>query len=850
MDKTDNKLIIIDGNSIFYRSFYALPLLRNPKGEPCNAIYGFFIELVKIIQNYNPTHIAIAFDKTRSKLRTELYSEYKATRKKAPDELLSQLSLIRDCLDEVGFKYFAIDGVEGDDVVGSLAKRFSNECDTYIISSDRDLFQLISPKIKMLYVKKGMSDVRELDSDGLQELMGYRPCHVVDIKALAGDTADNIPGVDGLGEKSAIELVTKYGSIENIIEHIDEIKARQRAAIENSNEIWKMCRQLATIYTDVSLENISLDDLKFTYPLSSKAKKLFTEYGFRTLINKPEIFADSSATMQTSFITDNIALNKVKNQVTTTAALKKVIALAKDAGECLVVFNKTDIELCVGGDAFVVQKDFDMFGMIACDIVANVSIKKYLIDNREAREFALLFGKTFAGEFVDLMIASHIASGRVVKSKEDIVLKLSSEENIVFELKNLCEEAINNLKKENLYDLYNNVEIVLSEVLFDMSMNGFKVDAENFIRLHKKVDTELKNLDEQIYELCGVRFNIRSPKQLADVLFNKLGLPNKHRGSTGIEVLEEIENMHAALPLIIRHRKLGKFMGTYLDGFLPYISGDGFVHTVFNQTLTNTGRLSSSDPNLQNIPVRNEDSQLIRSLFCPRSSDNVLIDADYSQIELRLLAAFSGDEQMIDAFKSGRDIHSETAMSVFGVAPNLVTSQMRRIAKVVYFGIIYGISGYGLAQDLKITQKQAKEYIESFFKLHPKVKNYMDNIVVQAKSTGRVQTMLGRFRNIDAEINAPNFMIRSGAERAAQNMPLQGSAADIIKLAMINVYNRLKKEKLEAKLICQVHDELVIDCPKAEESKVKAILKEEMEHAVNLAVPLEVEISSGTLWQH
>ncbi len=842
-----NKLIIVDGNSIFYRSFYALPLLKNPKGQPCNAIYGFFIELVKIIQNYQPTHLAVAFDKSRSKLRSDLYSEYKANRKKAPDELLSQLTLIRECLDVAGVKHFAIDGVEGDDVVGSLARRFEKECETFIISSDRDLFQLISEHTKMLYVKKGMSDVRELDPKALCDLMGFAPSHVVDIKALAGDTSDNIPGVEGIGEKSAIELVTKYGSIENILSNIDEIKPRQKTALLGKEDVWQLCRKLATIYTDAPLGDVTLNDLVYTYPFNQATKEMFTEFGFRTLINKPEIFASGDSSVGLV----NVSVDEVHERklVNTMSELVAVLSIIKKEGECAVYFGD-ELEIFAGGNAFTVKVDFDMYREIACKVLSDKNIRKFVLDNRKAREFVRDFSCVLEGEIFDFMIADHLRSGRVIKSEEDVIAKHSSKDRIIFDLIPLCQDAEKDLKDKNLYDLYVNVELPLSEVLDDMSVQGFKVKCGTFVKLNTKVDRELESLSREICKMCGVDFNIRSPKQLADVLFGKLGLPNGSKGSTSIDVLEWLEDKHPVIPLIIRHRKLGKFMGTYLDGFLPYISEDGFVHTIFNQTMTNTGRLSSSEPNLQNIPVRSEDSQEIRALFCPRSLDHVLIDADYSQIELRLLAAFSGDEQMIDAFAKGRDIHTETASSVFGVKPELVTSQMRRIAKVVNFGIIYGISGFGLAQDLKITPKQAKAYIDSFFELHPKVKEYMDKVISDAKSTGKVYTMLGRFRNIDAEINSHNFIIRSGAERAAQNMPLQGSAADIIKMAMINVYKRLRREKLEAKLICQVHDELVIDAPKSEEEKVKKLLKEEMENVVSLAVPLEVEVSSGSLWQH
>lgn len=835
-----NKLIIVDGNSIFYRSFYALPLLKNPKGEPCNAIYGFFIELVKIIQNFKPTHIAIAFDKTRSKMRTELYSEYKANRKKAPEELLSQLVLIRDCLDVAGVKYFAIDGYEGDDVVGTLARRFEDKCETFIISSDRDLFQLINDKTKMLYVKKGMTDVRELDPDALFELVGYKPCHVVDIKALAGDTSDNIPGVEGIGDKSAVDLVTKYGSIENIMSNIGELTTRQAKALSGSDDVWKMCRKLATIYTDAPIGDISLDDLTYTFPFDEKTKNLFTEFGFRTLINKPEIFAEAKTEKESSL--KKIKIESLKDL---NAALKKI----KELGKCAIVFDEF-INITGGDEVYEVENEPVLLKKFGSEILANAKVYNYFIDSRKARDFAADLDVKVQGDYFDFMIADHLRSGRVVKSEDDLISKYSTKKDIIFDLITLSENAKIDLKKENLEKLYYELELPLSKVLFEMSEEGFKIKTDSFIALHADVENELDRLAKQICSMCNIDFNIRSPKQLADVLFGKLGLPDNHKGSTSIDVLESLNFLHPVMPLIIKHRKLGKFMGTYLEGFLPFISMDGFVHTIFNQTLTNTGRLSSSEPNLQNIPIRNEESQMIRSLFCPRSTNHVLIDADYSQIELRLLAAFSGDEQMIDAFRSGRDIHTETAMNVFGVDVANVTTQMRRIAKVVNFGIIYGISGYGLAQDLKITQKQAKAYIDSFYVLHPKVKDYMDKIITDAKTSGRVYTMLGRFRNIDSEINSPNFVIRSGAERAAQNMPLQGSAADIIKLAMLNVSNRLKKENLEARLICQVHDELVVDAPKSEEKLVRKILKEEMENVVSLSVPLEVEISSGSLWQH
>lgn len=838
----NNNLIIVDGNSIFYRSFYALPLLKNNKGEPCNAIYGFMIELVKIIQTFKPKYLAVAFDKTRSKERTALYSEYKANRKKAPAELLSQLGLIGSVLDVVKVPYFAIPDFEGDDVVGTLAKKFEDKCNTYIISSDRDLFQLISDKTHMLYVRKGISETIELTPNVLKEKFGFLPKHVVDIKALAGDTSDNIPGIAGIGEKSAEELVVKFDTIENIIAHIDEIKPRQKAALEGKENVWQMCRKLATIKIDVPLGDVKLEDLLYEFPFNNATKELFVDFGFKTLTNKPELFSSGNKDV-------NLEMKEeaplVIEEINSAQKLDKIISQIKENKECSVYESDDYIMLNVKNDLYkIAEGNYVLCEKIAKFVLKDCKINKILIDNKVFYNFAKKYGGTLSLPYFDLMIADHLSSGKVVKSVEDFVSKNSSPSRIISDMPKLAKTLEQKIRDEKVDKLFYDVETPLSLLLNEMSDAGFKVKTTTLIALNEKLNSEAKMLESEIYKLCGGEFNIRSPRQLASVLYEKLGLPGNKKGSTKSDILDELADRHPVIPLLQQYRKITKFIGTYLEGFIPYVSGDGFVHTKFNQTLTNTGRLSSSEPNMQNIPIRGEGSEELRTMFCPRSSGNVLVDGDYSQIELRLLAAFSGDPLMIDAFNRGCDIHTETASEVFGVPKTLVTTQMRRIAKVVNFGIIYGISGFGLAQDLKINSKEAKKYIDSFFEKHPKVKEYMSSVVEKTKQTGKAYTMLGRFRNMDAEINSHNYLIRSSAERAAENMPLQGSAADIIKLAMINVDKTLKKNNLKAKLISQIHDELIVDCPKEEEELVKQIMHQEMENVVKLQVPLIVDISA------
>lgn len=838
-----DKIVIIDGNSLFYRSFYALPLLTNAQGEYSNAVYGFAVQIVKIISEVKPTYIAVAFDAGKHTFRNDLYEGYKATRKPMPSELRCQLEPLKKMLSCMNIKYCEKVGLEGDDVVGTLAKRFS-DIDTLIYTADRDTLQLIDDTTSIYFTKKGTTEVKIVDRATLKAEYGVEPSQIVDIKALQGDTSDNIPGVRGIGARIAQNLVQKYGNLDGIYNNIDEITGKTKEYLIEGKDSAYLSYKLAKINTEVEVE-CDLEDCRYIYPFSPSVYEFFKYYEFKSLLKRPEIFADASRvraakTYPVVEIKSDENLSELKNNLTKAEEFAFYAANNKwylSCGACEYVID-------TAGEYYKSNKeqmDQLVFGLLSGNK------QKILFDSKQVMHFMHKYNGELGQNVFDLSIAKHLESGGAVKSVADILVDDEEQDtpcSIFLSVKN---ELVKELAELNMQDLYYKVELPLTKVLFDMEIQGFKVDVDVLNQLSVQYANELKELEEQICEQAGEKFNINSPKQLAEILYDKLGLKHGKKKSTAAENLETIKNAHPIIPLILRYRKVAKLNSTYVEGFRPHLDENNIVHTSFKQTLTNTGRLSSTDPNLQNIPIRSEDGRVVRSMFIARSKDNVLIDADYSQIELRLLAHLSGDPYFINAFKNNDDIHTATASLVFGVDPKDVTKDMRRIAKVVNFGIIYGISEYGLATDLNISGKEAKKLIDDFYVNHPMVKEFMQGSINKAKQTGRVSTLLGRSRKM-LEVTSTNYMVRSMAERASQNMPLQGSAADIVKIAMIKVSDKLKEEGLKAKLILQVHDELIIDCPKAEEEEVKKIVKTEMENAYKLSVPLTVDVTSSYRW--
>lgn len=840
------KLVIIDGNSIFYRSFYALPLLTNSSGEFSNAVYGFAIQIIHIIQNIKPNYIVVAFDASKKTFRNELYNDYKATRKPMPIELKSQLEPLRKMLELMDIKYVEKVGLEGDDIIGVISNKFDNT-ENIIVTGDRDSFQLVSNNTKIYYTKKGTSDVKIVDLEELKSEYGVTPAQFIDLKSLQGDSSDNIPGVAGIGPKTAEDLIKNYGDLDNIYNNLDKIASKSlKEKLINGKENAYLSKKLATIITSADLE-LELNDCKYEFPFSFKVQEFFKHYEFKSLLKNKTFFTDKEDLKEKN---NNTSIIYIKDEISLNNICKEIGKNKKFS----LFFDKNSFHFSIGTGEIIINLSFDLlndglneneiFNILKPFFEAN-EIEKICFDSKKdmykLKEFNIELNNYF-----DCSIAKYLADGVPVDSVKDILLddNLDYIADYLFKFEATYKQKI---EDENLNYLFYDVELPLSKILFSMENYGFKLDKEVLQDLKIKYSREANELEQQIYTLAGEEFNINSPKQLAKILYEKLGLPHKKKQSTSAEVLQELVGLNDIVEVILRYRKVSKFLSTYIDGLTPHIDKNNLVHTYFKQTLTTTGRLSSVDPNLQNIPIRSEESREIRSMFVASNKDNVLIDADYSQIELRILAHLSGDEIFMNAFLNNIDIHTRTACDIFGVTTDNVTPEMRRTAKIVNFGIIYGISDFGLAEDLKISQKAAKRYITNFYESHPKVGQYMEEQIIKARNTGKATTIFGRIRKMP-EINASNYMVRTRAERASQNMPLQGTAADIIKIAMVKTYNALKNSNLKAKLIMQVHDELIIDAPKDEESEVKELLRTQMENAVKLNVPMKVDVKSSYRW--
>ena len=839
-----NKLVVIDGNSIFYRSFYALPLLSNSKGEYSNAVYGFAMQIINIINNIKPKYMVVAFDVSKHTFRNDLFDGYKATRKPMPDELRSQIEPLKKMLKLMDIAIAEKEGLEGDDIIGIISKKFL-DTETIIVTGDRDSFQLVDNTTSVYFTKKGTSDVKVMTEKDLKAEYGVTPKQFIDLKALQGDTADNIPGVAGVGPKTATDLIVAYGDLDGIYEHIDEISGKLKDKLVAGKDMAYLSKQLATIVTKGEID-LSLKDLEFQYPFSASVKDYFSYYEFKTLLKNDNIFDLTKGEKQT----EECEIVKISNNNDAEKFLKELV----HASEFSLYSEKENILIGYDGKQYLVDLSYDLlssgvnigeFIKEFKHILMSNDILKICYDSKQEMYYYKQFGIEINNYF-DSAIAKYLVDGVPVDSIRDIFFD-DDKTYLAIKLLKFKQEYAKKIEDEKLQFLYYNVENRLSKVLFSMEKCGFKIDLDILQALKQKYELELAELEKQIFEIAGEKFNVNSPKQLGEVLYDKLNLPRSKKKSTSADVLQEIENEHEIIRYILRYRKVAKFLSTYIVGIYPHLDKDNYVHTYFKQTFTTTGRLSSVEPNLQNIPIRSEESKEIRSMFVASSANHVLIDADYSQIELRILAHFSEDATFVKAYTDNEDIHTKTASAVFGVDESLVTPEMRRMAKVVNFGVIYGISEYGLAEDLKISPRDARAYIKNYYDNHRAVREFMDNAVKIARETGKVSTLFGRTRKMH-DINASNFMVRSRAERASQNMPLQGTAADIIKIAMVNTYDALEKAGLKAKLIMQVHDELIIDAPIEEKEQVIELLVREMENACKLKVALKVDCTASYRW--
>ncbi len=874
------KLLVLDGNSIFNRAFYGIKLLTTKKGFYTNAIYGFITMLNKLQEEAKPDAVAIAFDMKAPTFRHKKYAEYKANRKGMPDELFMQFPVLKNLLVYLGYKLVEKEGYEADDIIGTFAKKCSetdNEC--IIATGDRDSLQLVSPKVsvRMAATKFGRPEVTLYDEEKIYETYGVKPTQLIDIKAIQGDTSDNIPGVPGIGQKGALELIQKFKNLDYIYENLDtlDIKPGMRKKLIEGKESAYLSRELGTIFTDVPI------DLTFSHYVKGdidveKTVELMSDLEMFSLMKKMGIQSKTGDFSQN----ENKGLER---EIVLCKDSKKLKDILNKFGEANFDFNVEDgditaIAFCVNEKIYILKQEninYEFFKFI----FENKKIKKRT--NNVKNLFLVLdkMGIELNEVDFDVQLAAYILNPNAkgynleglaneykisvkIKAEENNRVQLTSSEKeiiidenasiaesaaVIAELVNVLVQKINENGQKNLFE---KIEIPLAIVLAKMENRGFFVCKEGLKEYGNKLEAELKEIERKIFEYIGAQININSPKQLGTVLFEEMGLPKGKKTKTGYstsaEVLESIKYVHPVIELILQYRALSKLKSTYCDGMLKVIGADGRIHSNFNQTETRTGRISSTEPNLQNIPVRTSIGREFRRFFCAKEGF-VLVDADYSQVELRILAHISKDENMINAFKNNLDIHTETAAQVFKMPPNMVTPIMRSRAKAVNFGIVYGIGAFSLAKDLGVTTKEASAYIKSYFDTYSGVAAYMEDVIKSAKEKGYAETIFGRRRYLP-ELSSSNHNLRAFGERVARNMPIQGSAADIIKIAMINVEKRLKDEGLEARLILQVHDELIIEAPEAEADRVSKLLCDEMQNAAKISVPLTVTTNVGKTW--
>ena len=870
------KILLIDGSSLIFRAFYAIKNLTTKDGVFVNGVYGFLNMYYKALELTNPTHVFVAFDKGSKTFRHTEYSDYKGTRDKAPNEITYQFGILKDLLSSMNVNYLELDEYEADDILGTIAKLAQKEgFEVDIFTGDRDYLQLVDDNIFVYLTKKGISEIKLMDNNAIFEDFGISPKQLIDVKALQGDSSDNIPGVKGVGEKTALKLIQEYGNLENLYKNLGKLKGNLKENLENEKDKAYLSRYLGEIYLNVpidkNIEDFELKDVN----LNEYIEKL-ENLEFKSIINKffKDVKKDNSNSI--NHIIDSEVINfseifdKIKNDKSIAVKFfsdkeyiyreKFYIGVYSDYNKKSYIckeFNLEDFERLCNSDIKIVGYDIkeELFFLLKNNFEVNnyedVMILEYLVDSNKGNyDITKVSEELLHLEIIDLK--ERFGKGKNKKTffdlDEDIIVKYISQ--YVFAISELYSIFVQKVKENNLYSLYENVEKPLVKILADMEKTGVKVDKNKILELNEEYSKLADEYEQRVYELAGEVFNLNSPKQLGVILFDKMKLPvvkkTKTGYSTDVEVLEKLSEDYEIAEYILKYRSLNKLISTYLVGILDYIMEDDRVRTSYKQMITATGRLSSVDPNLQNIPVRTQEGKNIRKVFVA-DKNKVFIDADYSQIELRVLAHLSKDLVMIDSFKNDLDIHYKTASEVFGVPIEEVTDNQRRSAKAVNFGIVYGISDYGLSKDLNITRNEARQYIDGYLNTYPNIKNYMEEIVKIAKKDGYVTTILGRKRYIP-EIKSKNFNIRSFGERIALNTPIQGSAADIIKLAMIKVYKRLKEEKVNAKLILQIHDELIIECDEKEKDIVKNILKESMENVYKLDLPLKVDVCEGRNW--
>lgn len=855
------KLLLIDGNSMLFRAYYATVygrMMKTSNGIPTNAVYGFITMINKALSMVEPDAVLVAWDAGKPTFRHETYTEYKGTRKELDQELIVQFPIAREFLDAYGMKCYECEGIEADDIIGSMAKKYP-DVEIHILSSDRDLLQLIDPTTDVYLMKKGITEMEVMDEAKLKEAMGIVPSQIIDLKALMGDTADNIPGVKGIGEKTALKLLSEYETVDNVYAHIDEIKGKLREKLETDKEKAFLSKYLATIKVDAEIPlpfeamllqepTEALHDFFVKYEMKSFVKDTMDTREVKKEGSRSVVKQISSKLLQDGAL----VYANVDNESYYDAVLYGFAVSLKEQTEYIELQDAlADTRFLAwlkeeNGKAVYDAKNFyhalHKNGIEFADVKFDVMIAAFLVDgtlsdyDKLAEKYQFdrsllkdnVFGKKGKGKLVDLDEAARYA-----------MLQADHLQDLVSEL-----DA--SLKEMEMKELFDTIEMPLTHVLYAMEKEGVVTSLSTLDEIARATSDKIDTLSAQIYEMAGMEFNINSPKQLAQILYDELGLKAGKKRSTAADVLEKLAKQHPIIPLLLEHRKYQKIYSTYAVGLSKHVLKDGKIHTIFNQIQTQTGRLSSSEPNLQNISVRDEEGKEIRKAFVA-SEGHVLLSADYSQIELRMLAHMADEEVMIDAFNHGIDIHTKTAMQIFDVDHDSVDANMRRSAKTVNFGIVYGQSDFGLSEQLGISRKEAHAFIDKYFASYPNIKSFMDSTIQFCEENGYVKTLFNRRRYIK-EISDKNYMMREFGKRAAMNAPIQGSAADLIKLAMIQIFERMRREQVKSRMILQIHDELIFDVWEDELEQMKSIVEEGMQQAMTLRVPLIAEANIGKSW--
>lgn len=861
------KILLIDGNNILHRAYHGLPLLKTANGAYTNAVYGFLMMLQKVLEQETPTHVAICFDKGKNTFRHQKFSDYKAQRKPTDPELVEQFPLIREVLTLHGYTILEMEAFEADDIIGTLAKEGQSQGDDVIIfSGDKDLLQMLDSHIRVISGKKSLTDLAVITVDDFRQKYELEPKKLIDLKGLMGDPSDNIPGVAGVGEKTALKLLHQYGSMEELYAHIEELpKNKMREKLEADKDNAFLSKELATIVDHVNLD-ISLDDLQPREKQWESLKHMYKELEFRSLLRSLESITPKKPreeSMDSLFGEEedtpiHVDYSEISDHQVFFEALKKEesAALLWQNDFCVFALKNREtarFSLDLSADREFLKQIFSF-----SDIKLITMDFKGLLHRMRELDISVANGfedLEIMAYLLDSTTSNYTAESLIDKYLAKDLFGLNDGEKYYAStgfLFSLCETMQKQMDIESLSSLYFDMEKPLVTVLADMEATGVRVNSDTLKEMSAELEQRLQEITANIYKYAGTEFNINSPKQMSEVLFVQMELPHGKKTKTGFstnnEVLESLEPYHPIIGEILLYRQLAKLKSTYTDALGKLISPkDGCIHTIFRQTVTTTGRLSSTDPNLQNIPVRLEEGRRIRKAFSARDDEHILFAADYSQIELRILAHYAGDKTLIDAFLHHADIHAKTAAEIFDVPLEEVDKSMRRKAKAVNFGIVYGISDYGLGRDLGISRKEAKAYIDKYFHRYPGVEAYLKNAVALAKKQGYVTTLMGRRRYLP-DINHRNANLRSFAERTAMNTPIQGTAADVIKCAMVKLFAALSAKNLQSKILLQVHDELILDCPKEELEEVAVLVKDVMEQAVELAVPLIVDMKAGSDW--